>query len=307
VELRVGCVGYSYDFWVGPFYPRHTLQSDFLHLYGKVFDLVEIDSTFYHIPAPEVAHGWRGTVPPNFLFAAKFPRVVTHEQALGGPKGPIDAFLRAIEELRPKIGPLLLQLPPAFEVRGGMERLLGFLDSLPTDQRYAVEFRHDSWMQARIFEELRRRDVAMVWNETQYLDTMPEVTTDFLYLRFIGDRSLDRLGTVQIDRTKEMERWVERPRRKRATSGVRTSCSTITLRDLARRAPTHSAGCWVCRASNSRQSTSPTPTSPFSRISRIPDHALASSERFLGDGAAPTHLRERAAFIYPDRHESSGS
>ena len=213
MELRVGCVGYSYDFWVGPFYPRHTLQSDFLHLYGKVFDLVEIDSTFYHIPAPEVAHGWRGTVPPNFLFAAKFPRVVTHEQALGGPKGPIDAFLRAIEELRPKIGPLLLQLPPAFEVRGGMERLLGFLDSLPTDQRYAVEFRHDSWMQARIFEELRRRDVAMVWNETQYLDTMPEVTTDFLYLRFIGDRSLDRLGTVQIDRTKEMERWVERLRR----------------------------------------------------------------------------------------------
>ncbi len=213
MELRVGCVGYSYDFWVGPFYLRHTPQSDFLHLYGKVFDLVEIDSTFYHIPAPEVAHGWRRTVPPNFLFAAKFPRVVTHEQALGGPKGPIDAFLRAIEELRPKIGPLLLQLPPAFEVRGGRERLLGFLDSLPTDQRYAVEFRHDSWMQARIFEELRRRDVAMVWNETQYLDTMPEVTTDFLYLRFIGDRSLDRLGTVQIDRTKEMERWVERLRR----------------------------------------------------------------------------------------------
>lgn len=213
MELRVGCVGYSYDFWVGPFYPRHTSQSDFLHLYGKVFDLVEIDSTFYHIPAPEVAHGWRRTVPPNFLFAAKFPRVVTHEQALGGPKGPIDAFLRAIEELRPKIGPLVLQLPPAFEVRGGRERLLGFLDSLPTDQRYAVEFRHDSWMQARIFEELRRRDVAMVWNETQYLDTMPEVTTDFLYLRFIGDRSLDRLGTIQIDRTKEMERWVERLRR----------------------------------------------------------------------------------------------
>ena len=124
----------------------------------------------------------------------------------------MDSFLRAIEELRPKIGPLLLQLPPSFEVHGGRERLLGFLDSLPRDHRYAVEFRHDSWMRPEVFAELRRREAAMVWNETQYMDTIPEVTTDFVYLRFIGDRSVDRLGAIQIDRTKEMERWAERLR-----------------------------------------------------------------------------------------------
>ena len=213
MDLRIGCVGYTYDFWVGPFYPRHTPQSDFLRLYGKVFDLVEIDGTFYQIPSPDVTRSWNRAVPQGFLFAAKFPRIITHEHFLERVSGPRDAFLRAIEELRPKVGPLLLQLPPSFSFPGGSDRLFAFLDDLPRDHRYAVEFRHKSWMRPEVFEDLRRRDVAMVWNETEYLETVPEVTADFLYLRFIGDRSLDRLGIVQIDRTEEMTRWAERLRR----------------------------------------------------------------------------------------------
>jgi len=72
VDLRIGCVGYSYDFWVGPFYPRHTPQNEFLRLYSKVFDLVEIDSTFYVIPSPDTIRSWRESVPDPFLFAANF-------------------------------------------------------------------------------------------------------------------------------------------------------------------------------------------------------------------------------------------
>src|SRR5205823_1250456 len=144
VELRIGCVGYSYDFWVGPFYPRHTPQSEFLKLYSKVFDLVEIDSTFYTIPPPATIRSWRDSVPDSFS--------------------------------------------------------------------YAAEFRHSSWMRPEVFDALRRREVALVWNEVQYLNTLPEITADFVYLRFIGDRSLSDLGRLQIDRTAEMEKWAARLR-----------------------------------------------------------------------------------------------
>ena len=212
VDLRIGCVGYSYDFWVGPFYPRHTSQSEFLRLYSKVFDLVEIDSTFYVIPSADTIRSWRESVPDSFLFAAKFPRVITHENALRPTRESIERFFRSIGELRPKVATLLIQLPPFLHHDDGRDRLFAFLDGLPRDYRYAVEFRHASWMRPETFEALRRREVALVWNEVQYLNTTPEITADFVYLRFIGDRSLSELGRIQIDRTAEMEKWAARLR-----------------------------------------------------------------------------------------------
>ena len=210
VELRIGCVGYSYDFWVGPFYPRHTPQSEFLKLYSKVFDLVEIDSTFYTIPPPATIRSWRDSVPDSFSFAAKLPRVITHENAMRPTREALDRFYRSIGELRPKVATLLVQLPPFLHQDDGMDRVLAFLDDAPREYRYAVEFRHSSWMRPEVFEALRRREVALVWNEVQYLSTLPEITADFVYLRFIGDRSLSDLGRVQIDRTAEMEKWAAR-------------------------------------------------------------------------------------------------
>jgi uncharacterized protein YecE (DUF72 family) len=212
VDLRIGCVGYSYDFWVGPFYPRHTPQSEFLRLYSKVFDLVEIDSTFYVIPSEDTIRSWRESVPDSFLFAAKFPRVITHENALRPTRESIERFFRSIGELRPRVATLLIQLPPFLHHDDGRDRLFAFLDGLPRDYRYAVEFRHASWMRPETFEALRRREIALVWNEFQYLKTTPEITADFVYLRFIGDRSLSELGRIQIDRTAEMEKWSARLR-----------------------------------------------------------------------------------------------
>ena len=212
MELRIGCVGYSYDFWVGPFYPRHTPPSEYLPLYSKVFDLVEIDSTFYTIPSQDTIRSWRDAVPERFQFTAKFPRVITHEHALRPTREAMDRFFRSIGELHVKVGALVVQLPPFLHRDDGMDRLLFFLDGLPKEYRYAVEFRHDSWMRPEVFEALRKRDVALVWNEVQYLKTAPEVTADLVYLRFIGDRSLHELGRVQIDRSAEMEKWAGRLR-----------------------------------------------------------------------------------------------
>ncbi len=210
VDLRIGCVGYSYDFWVGVFYPKRTPQDEFLKLYGKVFDLVEVDSTFYIIPQIATVQEWRDAVPPNFLFAAKFPRIITHELEFSDAGGPTERFFASMEKLRPKVGPLVVQLPPSFTYHRGHGRLFAFLDSLPKEYRYAVEFRHGSWMHAAVFQELRKRDIALVWNEVVYVDTVPEITADFVYLRFVGDRSLEKLGWTQIDRTAEIRKWAAR-------------------------------------------------------------------------------------------------
>ena len=87
MDLKIGCVGYSYPEWVGTFYPRHASQEEFLEMYGKVFDLVEIDSSFYRIPSPEMTREWKKLVPEGFAFSAKFPKVVTHEREFRQAKG----------------------------------------------------------------------------------------------------------------------------------------------------------------------------------------------------------------------------
>jgi uncharacterized protein YecE (DUF72 family) len=208
VELRIGCVGYSYPEWVGPFYPRHASQEEFLRMFGKVFDLLEIDSTFYRIPLPEMTREWRQLTPDGFSFTAKFPKVVTHELEFRRAKEPLARFFAAIAELRPKVKALLIQLAPSYTLIRGEEELFEFLKGLPNDYRYAVEFRHGSWFNETVYDELRKLKVAMAWSEVQYTDPPPVLTTDFVYLRFIGDRSLKTLGWVQIDRTPEMRKWL---------------------------------------------------------------------------------------------------
>ena len=208
MDLKIGCVGYSYPDWVGAFYPRHASQEEFLEMYGKVFDLLEIDSSFYRIPTPEMTREWKRLVPEGFSFTAKFPKLVTHEREFRQAKEPLDRFLRAMGELRPKAKVLLVQLAPSYTMIRGEDELFDFLKSLPKDFRYAVEFRHGSWFNETVYEELRKLEVAMAWSEVMYTEPPPVVTTDFLYLRFIGDRSLKKLGWVQIDRTPEMKKWL---------------------------------------------------------------------------------------------------
>src|SRR5207247_1886511 len=100
---------------------------EFLKLYSKVFDLVEIDSTFYTIPPPATIRSWRDSVPDSFSFAAKLPRVITHENAMRPTREALDRFYRSIGELRPKVATLLVQLPPFLHQDDGMERVLAFV------------------------------------------------------------------------------------------------------------------------------------------------------------------------------------
>jgi len=204
----VGCVGWSYPEWVGPFYPARAEAHDYLALYARVYDAVEVDSSFYAIPSQDMTHAWLEAVPDGFLFAAKFPRLITHDKRFVQVDDPLRLFFQAVSILRPKLGPLVMQLPPQFSIGTGRSALEAFVDRLPSGYRYAIEFRHRSWLTPETYAWLEDRGIALCWSENEYVEVPPVVTTDFLYLRFIGDRSLPKLtGALQKDRTAEVRKW----------------------------------------------------------------------------------------------------
>lgn len=208
--LRVGCSGWGYEEWRGSFYPKEIEARDFLATYARVFDVVEIDSSFYRSPAPAQCVNWYRNTPAGFLFAAKLPQAITHERRLRDVAGQMAEFHTAMAELKEKCGPLCIQLPPGLtRTRDGdaFESLLPMLDDR---FRYAVEFRHESWFVEETYALLRQHQVGLVWGTNQYLDTPTETTADFLYVRMIGDRSLTPDGTVQRDKTEDMRTWHRR-------------------------------------------------------------------------------------------------
>jgi uncharacterized protein YecE (DUF72 family) len=208
-EIRLGCQGWTYPDWVGVFYPPGAKQEHLLPFYAQVFNTVELDNTFYRIPRPTLVRAWASHTPPHFRFAAKVPREISHDSGLRGVGEAMERFVQAMEPLGEKLGPILVQLPASFECGDATARdVQAFLDSTSRDVRLAVEFRHTSWHQERIYELLRERGVSLAWTEWRTLPSAREVTADFLYLRWLGNRSdIRKYDRTQIDRGVELEDW----------------------------------------------------------------------------------------------------
>jgi uncharacterized protein YecE (DUF72 family) len=204
-----GCSGWSYTSWKGPFYPPNLDNSDWLRFYSQVFDYVEIDSSFYRIPSQLMVKNWVKKTPVNFRFTAKFPKVITHDKFLVDVEDEVEQFLENIKPLEEKTLALLIQLPPSMEIMPGLESLRNLLPLLDGGFRYAVEVRHHSWFQDLAYNFFADNDICLVWSQLAKLCTPPIVTTDFLYVRFIGDRSIDEkdFGMIQRDRVSEMNNW----------------------------------------------------------------------------------------------------
>ena len=186
-RLYLGTSGWSYADWEGILYPEGLPQGSRLSEYVKHYATVEIDSTFYGTPRNSTVEKWREVVPEGFLFAAKFPKDVSHDRNLVGVEAETDAFLRTMAELGDRLGPLLLQLPPSFTVEG-MGVLEDFLKGLPQGFRYAVEVRHRSWLGSDLPEMLRERGVALTLIDYPRMPRMDGVTADISYIRWLGDR-----------------------------------------------------------------------------------------------------------------------
>jgi uncharacterized protein YecE (DUF72 family) len=185
--LYLGTSGWSYADWEGTLYPEGLPAASRLAEYARHYPTVEIDSTFYGTPRRSTVEKWREIVPRGFLFGAKFPQEVTHERNLVGSGAEAEIFVHTMAELGDRLGPLLLQLPPSFGVEG-MGVLEDFLKGLPGGFRYAVEVRHRSWLGSDLPEMLREHGVALTLIDYPRMPRMEEATTDFVYIRWLGDR-----------------------------------------------------------------------------------------------------------------------
>ncbi len=154
---------------------------------------------------------WYKRSTPNFKFTAKFPKIITHDKRLKDVDKELERWFEAMRPLADKTLALLIQLPPSLHIFEGLERLRDLVPELDTRFRYAIEVRHSSWFQDLAYNFFANNDICLVWSQLAELQTPPILTTDFLYLRFIGDRSIQEkdFGRIQLDRVLEMEKWAE--------------------------------------------------------------------------------------------------
>lgn len=208
-SFHIGTSGWSYASWVGPFYPPGTRPADFLAHYSTVFSCVEIDSTFYAIPSPDTVRRWDAVTPPEFTFCPKAPGIVTHEKRLADCQAEWNAFLRNLDLLGSKLGPIVLQFDSSFcyEHREALKRFVPFL---PRDHRFAIEVRDRSWLKIPFAEWLREHGLALVLQDHPSMPAMSEVTADFTYIRLLGRRSDipdEDFSRVVIPRDEEIPFW----------------------------------------------------------------------------------------------------
>jgi uncharacterized protein YecE (DUF72 family) len=213
-KIYIGTQGWNYDGWIGPFYPAGTSKKDLLKLYAKVFGTVEIDSTFYAIPAESSVRAWFERTPADFIFSVKLPSEITHKNRLVDSEEFLLSFVQRMRGLGEKLGCVLIQLPPDFSP-AERRSLSGFLKLLPSDVRFAVEFRDQGWITEATLDELRSHNVALTLTDSKWIDRRlslelaGEPTADFSYVRWLGPRELTDFTRVQIDRSEEMRMWAE--------------------------------------------------------------------------------------------------
>ncbi len=210
--ITVATQGWNYDAWVGPFYPRKTRPDDYLGLYARMFDSVEVDSTFYAVPSDATLDGWMLRTPSNFTFALKLVRRITHELRLRDAVRDLDAFCEQARRLGSRLSSILIQLPPDFSP-AQRHALEAFLPCLPLDLRFAIEFRDARWLDMRTVDLLARHRVALALVDGEWLprDAVLEIggspTADFAYVRWMGPRSIVDHSRVQLDRDEEFDAW----------------------------------------------------------------------------------------------------
>lgn len=188
-RLWTGTSGYVYRDWRGRFYPRALAARAWLPYYATHVDTLELNTSFYRLPAGATFRAWRDTVPDDFVFSVKASRYLTHLKRLKDPAAPLRLFLGRARQLRGKLGPVLFQLPGMFHADA--ERLDMVLRVLGRqrhvkDLRAVLEVRYASWLEPAIVDRLRAAGVALCFHDWRDLPVGGPVTADFVYVRRHG-------------------------------------------------------------------------------------------------------------------------
>ncbi|MBI2822859.1 MAG: DUF72 domain-containing protein [Acidobacteria bacterium] len=179
--IWVGTSGYSYPEWKGSFYPPGLAAAEMLPFYAARFSTVEINNTFYRMPSEKVLAGWAASTPARFKLTLKAPRRITHDAGLRHCRETVEAFCEVAATLGPKLGVLLFQLPPS--MRKDAALLQDFLPALRPGTRAAFEFRHPSWHDDEVFEQLREHNLALCIADSEKMTTPVVETADYGYFR----------------------------------------------------------------------------------------------------------------------------
>jgi uncharacterized protein YecE (DUF72 family) len=180
-RLLAGTSGFSYKEWLGHFYPEKLPGDAMLHYYAERFPTVEINNTFYRMPAEAMLTRWAQEVPESFTFTLKAPRRITHDLRLREAEQPVTEFLRRAGALGDKLGVVLFQLPHF--LKKDVPRLRDFLAVLPKGPRFAFEFRQASWQDDEVYETLRSHGALLCVTDTDAGDTPFVATADCGYVR----------------------------------------------------------------------------------------------------------------------------
>jgi uncharacterized protein YecE (DUF72 family) len=224
--ILLGTSAFTANGWESSFYPPGMKSRDFLSYYAAQFATVEIDSTFYGTPSASTVKSWGEKTPADFIFAAKVPQVVTHEKVLVGCDSEFEEFVKTMDILGPKLGPMLFQFPLfdhwKFPKQDSfLAVLVPFLKKLPADHRFVVEIRNKSWLDAKFADVLREYKIALALTDTSFVSRPWEmkkqfdlITTDFAYVRWLGNRKeIEKQTTtwdkVIVDRKSDLKNWVD--------------------------------------------------------------------------------------------------
>ena len=204
--VRGGCSGWNYDDWRGRLYPEGMGPARWLRRYAEMFDTVEVNSTFYRLASTAAVERWVEQTPPEFTFAVKASRYLTHIRRLRQIGDGVELFYDRIDPLvrSGKSGPVVWQLPPNF--RRDDERLAAALEELPPG-RHCFEFRHPTWFAEPVYELLREHETALVIGDhPRWPFQARELTTDWTLVRLHHGRR-GRRGNYSAS---EIEEWAER-------------------------------------------------------------------------------------------------
>ena len=199
MKLHAGTSGFAFKEWKGSFYPQDLKDDGMLGFYSSKFPTVEINNTFYRLPKEDVLQSWAAQVPEPFTFAIKASQRITHFALLKPESASaVEFLLKNTASLAHRLGPILFQLPP--NLRKDTDRLRAFIDTLPADRRYTIEFRHESWFEDDVFDTLRERDIALCVTEQDEFASPVVATATWGYAR-LHKLDYDEAGLVS---------WAER-------------------------------------------------------------------------------------------------
>lgn len=210
-RIHVGTSGWHYSHWRGHFYPDDLASAHWFAYYVERFRTVEINNSFYKLLSPVAVSAWYDASPPDFVFAVKASRYITHTKRLQNAEDSYARFFDSIADFRDKLGPILFQLPPHW--RSNPERLDAFLRILPRGHTYTFEMRDPSWHNEEIYDLLRAHNAAFCIYELAGFRSPLVITADFVYVRLHGPG-----GKYQGDyQSRTLAHWAQRARAWSAT------------------------------------------------------------------------------------------